>query len=108
MTTPNESESERSERRVVRVELLTHEGCPRAERARSLLHECLAEVGLTTPVIERVGAYPSPTVLVDGCDVMGAPQPAVRGAVCRLDPPTRAWVLRALLPGAVTFRRAGP
>jgi 8-oxo-dGTP pyrophosphatase MutT (NUDIX family) len=57
----------------VRVELLSHDGCPLVGHTRTLLRECLAEVGLTASVIEKVGAYPSPTVLVDGRDVMGDP-----------------------------------
>jgi hypothetical protein len=45
-------------------------------------------------VTERVGDFPSPTVLVDGTDVMG--QPPRSGASCRLDVPTEDRVLAAL------------
>ena len=80
----------------VRVELLSHEGCLLVEHTRALLRECLAEMGLATPVIERIGEHPSPTVLIDGQDVMGDPGLAPRIAACRLDTPTRARVLHAL------------
>lgn len=36
---------------MMRVELLSHEGCPLAEPVRTLLRECLAAAGLTAPVI---------------------------------------------------------
>src|SRR5262245_43418428 len=75
----------------VRVELLTVPGCPHADAARCTLRACLAELGLETPVTERAGAFPSPSIVVDGRDVMG--RTALTGATCRLDPPTRERVL---------------
>ena len=80
----------------VRVELLCHADCPHAERTRVLLRECLAEAGLDAPVIEWVGAHPSPTVLVDGRDVMGPAGPPSGIATCRLDIPTGERVRAAL------------
>jgi DNA invertase Pin-like site-specific DNA recombinase len=84
----------------VRVELLSHEGCLLADHTRAVVLACIAEVGITTPVIERVGSHPSPTVLIDGQDVMGDPGLAPGIAACRLDTPTRDRVLRVLLTGA--------
>ena len=81
--------------RGTRVELLTAPDCPNAEAARSLVAECLAESGLDASVVERVGRYRSPTILVDGVDVMGTPGP-VAGDACRLDVPSRERVLAAL------------
>jgi hypothetical protein len=78
----------------VKVELLHIPGCPHVEEARSLLQECLAELGLAAHVEEREGPYPSPTIRVDGQDVMGAPGQV--GAACRLDRPTRERILAAL------------
>ncbi|ALI24088.1 hypothetical protein XA26_02220 [Mycolicibacterium fortuitum] len=46
-------------------------------------------------VVERVGAYPSPTVLVDGVDIM-KPGTELAADACRLDLPTRDRVLAAL------------
>ncbi|HEX6489502.1 MAG TPA: alkylmercury lyase [Candidatus Dormibacteraeota bacterium] len=76
------------------IELLTNPGCPHADAARRLLEQCLDELGLAAPVTERVGDFPSPTVVVNGADVMGAP--SARGASCRLDPPSRERILAAL------------
>ena len=45
-------------------------------------------------MIERIGDYPSPTVLVNGDDVMG--QPSTSGPTCRLDVPTEDRVMAAL------------
>lgn len=50
---------------------------------------------LSERVVERVGAYPSPTVLVDGVDVMTPGAPLIANA-CRLDLPIRERVLAAL------------
>ncbi|MGV9294218.1 MULTISPECIES: alkylmercury lyase [Amycolatopsis] len=81
--------------RGIRVELLTAPDCPNADAARSLVTGCLAESGLDTTIVERVGRYRSPTILVDGVDVMGTPG-SVAGDACRLDVPTRERVLAAL------------
>jgi hypothetical protein len=59
--------------------------------------ECLTTLGLTVPIIDRVGRYPSPTVLVNGVDVM-RPGAAPVGDACRLDLPTPQRVLDALSP----------
>jgi len=48
------------------------------------------------PIIDRVGRYPSPTVLVDGVDVMRPESGARSGDACRLDVPTPQRVLDAL------------
>ena len=87
---------ERTPPRAVQVELLSHEGCPLVDHTRTLVRGCLAEAGLTAPVIEKVGDYPSPTVLIDGQDVMGDSGVAPEVAACRVDTPTRDRVLRAL------------
>lgn len=79
------------------VELLSHEGCPLVDPTRILLAECLLVAGLTVPVIERVGAYPSPTVLIDGADVMGEPDLPPGVTACRVHPPNRQRVLAALI-----------
>ncbi|ARQ62688.1 alkylmercury lyase [Mycobacteroides chelonae] len=79
------------------VELLTSLGCPNASAARRLLGDCLSEIGIAEDVVvERVGGYPSPTVLVDGVDVM-KPGTELGADACRLDLPTRDRVLAALL-----------
>jgi hypothetical protein len=78
------------------VKLLLGRQCPNAAAARSELTACLRLLGLDLQVRESVGDYPSPTILVDGVDVMtGQPGPPSRQA-CRLDVPTAARVLAAL------------
>jgi hypothetical protein len=78
----------------MRIELLHTLGCPHVDQALSLLRTCLAELELETTVVEREGDYPSPTILVNGVDVMGRSD--LQGAMCRLDLPTRDRVLAAL------------
>jgi hypothetical protein len=86
---------------VPHVELYSHEGCPLVEQTRGLLRQCLGIVGLDdVPVHEHVGAYASPTVVVDGRDVMGGPPPVDGVPRCRLDVPTREQLLSALRDAA--------
>jgi hypothetical protein len=77
------------------VELLLVPDCPNAATARTVLAESLSALGLDITVMERVGDHPSPTVLVDGVDVMtGVAEAPSTG--CRLDVPTAVPVLAAL------------
>jgi hypothetical protein len=78
----------------MRVELLFFEDCPNVARVRELVVECLAELRLDVAVDERTGDYRSPTVLIDGDDVMGAPLYHVRA--CRIDLPTKHKLIAAL------------
>ena len=78
----------------MKIELLSVVGCPNVEPTRALLEACLLDARVRATVEERVGAYPSPSVLIDGTDVMG--QPEAQGAMCRLDLPTRERILSAL------------
>jgi hypothetical protein len=73
------------------IELRAVPGCPNLDAARSLLHACMAEASLTAQVIERVGDYPSPSILIDvtGADPDGAP-------ACVLQPPTAGQIRSAL------------
>jgi hypothetical protein len=80
----------------MRVELLHHPECPWVEATHRLLHNCLTELGATATVIRRVGSYPSPTVLVDGVDVMTGSARLEGVNTCRLDRPTRERILAAL------------
>lgn len=80
----------------MRVELLTSPGCPHAAAAKATVTDCLAALGIDVPIIDRVGRFPSPTVLIDGVDVMrpGAGMPI--GDACRLDLPTPRRVMEAV------------
>ena len=80
----------------MRVELLHYEGCPLAPAAHRLARQCLIAIGIPDPVLVRVGDYPSPTVLVNGTDVMRPGTGLSRGSACRIDVPTRERMLAAL------------
>ena len=80
----------------MRIEVLSAPGCPHAGAAKKLVTDCLAALGIDAPITERVGRYPSPTVLIDGVDVMRPGAGAAIGDACRLDLPTRSRVLDAL------------
>jgi hypothetical protein len=80
----------------MRVELLHYEGCPLAPAAHRLVRQCLIALGLPDPVLVRVGDGPSPTVLVNGTDVMRPAAELSNARVCRIDVPTRERVLAAL------------
>jgi hypothetical protein len=78
----------------LKIEILSVPDCPNLVPARELLQICLDRLGLQAEVTERVGDFPSPTILVNGIDVMGLPPRS--GTSCRLDVPTEDHVLAAL------------
>jgi hypothetical protein len=78
----------------MKIELLHVSDCPHVDAARAVLNECLSELQLEVAIEVKEGAYPSPTILVNGVDVMGAP--AFQAAACRLDVPTKQRLLVAL------------
>jgi hypothetical protein len=80
----------------MRVELPHHVGCGSAQAVHQLVQECLTDHAISVPVLVRVGDYPSPTVLVNGTDVMRPEMPLTTGSACRIDVPTRDRVLAAL------------
>jgi len=84
----------RSQPAQARIEILHSPDCPHVDQGRALLRSCLAELRLETPIRDREGDFASPTILVNGVDVMGRTD--IQGAMCRLDQPTRERVLAAL------------
>jgi hypothetical protein len=79
----------------VNVELRAVPDCPNLDAARGLLRSCLAAVGLPDDAfVERIGDYPSPSIVVDGADVTGADPDGPATCVLRL--PSRAQILVAL------------
>jgi hypothetical protein len=86
----------------VKVELMYAAGCPNVDEARRTLDQCMQELAIEAPIVELEGDYASPTLLIEGVDVMGRSDE--NGAMCRLDLPSRESVLEALgtaLAGAV-------
>lgn len=67
-----------------RVELLFFPGCPHLDAARAQLKAAFEKAGLPANWTERddTRGYGSPTILVDGREVMGVPPGD--GAACRL------------------------
>jgi hypothetical protein len=84
--------------RAPKLELLWWEGCPSTERALTELREAVADLGLEAPDIEMreirtdeeaaaAGFTGSPTILVDGIDVVvdhGPDEARVTGLTCRV------------------------
>lgn len=89
------------------VELLLAPHCPNAAAARAVLAACLHRLGLDLPVRERVGDYPSPTILVDGVDIMTARRDAPPWPACRLDVPNAGRIMRALRGRAASSTAGG-
>lgn len=79
----------------VDVELRSVPACPNLAPARQTLHAALADLGLPPAVVtEVVGDYPSPSILINGVDVMGGS--GAGAAACRLDLPTGEHIRAAL------------
>ena len=70
----------------MRVELLSAPGCPNAAAAKTAVSDCLTALGIDVPIIERVGSSASPTVLIDGVDVMRPDDGTPEGDACRCIP----------------------
>jgi hypothetical protein len=87
----------------MRVELLYRPGCRSAPAVHRLVQDCLVVLAIPTSLRVRVGAYASPTVLIDGADVMNPTRGVPVGHACRLDLPTRERLLAVL-----TAHLAGP
>lgn len=87
------------------VELRSVPECPNRASVRQALDAALADLGWPAQVTELVGDYPSPSVVVNGVDVMGGE--AGVGAACRLDLPT-AERIRAALERAMASEPAAP
>ena len=81
--------------RFVNVELLWWEGCPSTERTREAVREALTELGLdevevrmreirTDQDAEEAGFVGSPTILIDGIDLVPAAGEEPIGLSCRV------------------------
>lgn len=79
----------------VRVQLLHVPDCPLVGRVRDTLEDCLRHIAFAVQVEEIEGAYPSPTLVIDGIDVATGAPPS-REICCRLDLPTCGQIAHAL------------
>ena len=82
-------------RAAPRVQLLSVPDCPLVVWVRAGVRLALAQCGIVAAVEECVGAYPSPTVLVDGRDVITGEPPTLQ-ACCRFDLPTVQQIIAVL------------
>ena len=98
-----------------RAELLFFAGCPHIDASRAQLRLALAAAGLPLEWSERDDprGYGSPTILIDGVDVLGAAPGA--GASCRVyrktevrGAPPLAAILGALISAASRPRAPRP
>lgn len=78
----------------IRIQILQVPDCPLVGRLRELVQQALARIEVPVEVEDRIGDYPSPTLLIDGRDVTG--RPSGGASACRLDLPTEQQVLAAL------------
>ena len=81
-------------RTEVVVRILHGADCPQLDELERRLDGALARLGQSATIEVIEGAYPSPTLLVDGLDVTGRDAEPV--ASCRLDLPTENEILDAL------------
>jgi hypothetical protein len=88
------------------VELRSVPDCPNLNPVREALTAALADLGCPTAVIEQVGDYPSPSVLINGVDVMGATGGDT--AACRLDLPTGEQLRVALTDAWASEQASSP
>ena len=82
---------------ALEIRILQVPDCPLVDRLRAMVADACDELGIQADINLEVGAYPSPTLLVGGVDVMT--RLPVEGAVrCRLDLPSRDRIVSALQP----------
>jgi hypothetical protein len=79
----------------MKIEFVSFPGCPNAEVVRDRLRACLVRLGLPDESVAHVSRadYPSPSILVDGKDVLGE---AVACSSCRVALPSEAEIMLAL------------
>jgi hypothetical protein len=101
--------------RTLRIEFLHIGGCPHATTMLQSLREAISSLNLRVDVrlmdleeLSRAGdnrsGYGSPTILVEGHDLFGAPAPAASASACRIYSPgvPAAGMIAAALAQAVT------
>jgi hypothetical protein len=91
----------------VRVQLLHGPDCPLVSVVREALDDCLRRIGFPVRVEELEGAYPSPTLLIEGIDVATGAPPR-REICCRFDLPTCVQITSALTRAATAGHPCEP
>lgn len=80
--------------------------CPSVGRVRAEVEAALDRIGATAVVEEIEGAFPSPTVLIDGAEIDGYPLGS--GAACRIGLPASQEIEDAILARARREHSARP
>lgn len=103
---------------TVRIELIGFEGCPDTPVLRRRLAAAAGSLSLRFEEVDLLRlagedprrAWPSPTILVDGADLMGMPRPAETFPACRYYPdgPPSEREIRAELKSALSARSDPP
>jgi hypothetical protein len=89
-----------------RVQILHVAGCPLVDELRKTAQRGIARVGCGAGIDELEGDYPSPTLLIDGVDVLTG-RPIALHAACRLDIPSEEQVVAALRAAQRRTRKTG-
>src|SRR5579859_1967172 len=76
------------------VQILHVPHCPNVGTVRDLVQQALTALDLSAAIEEIEGPYPSPTLVINGAEVI--PRPDAIEASCRLDLPSEAQILDAL------------
>jgi hypothetical protein len=76
------------------VQILHVPHCPNVGTLRDLVQQALTALNLSATIEETEGPYPSPTLVINGVNVI--PRPDATEASCRLDLPSEAQILDAL------------
>jgi uncharacterized protein (DUF1786 family) len=78
-------------RSPVTIDVLYFEGCPHAASTLALVRSCATRFGADVAIVEHEGDYPSPSVLVNGHDIMG--DLGATGRACRRDLPSEERIM---------------
>ena len=78
------------------IRLLHVPDCPHVGQVRAMLNACLESSGVSAVIDEAIGDHPSPTLIIDGVDVVTRRPPTGGAPCCRLDLPTESQIAAAL------------
>jgi hypothetical protein len=98
--TPATEDQNRGAQATISIQLLHVPDCPNLDELRRRVESTLAKLGVSAAIDQVEGAYPSPTLIVNGVDVTG--RPVGSDPSCRLDVPTDDQIITAIR------RAAGP
>jgi predicted RNase H-like HicB family nuclease len=89
----------------LRISIFHVPDCPSVSRVRQTLEEALDSVGATAVIEEIEGAYPSPTVLIDGAEIDG--YRLASGPACRIGLPEAGELAAAIVAASARRTHSG-